>query len=104
MGFEPTVPLNGVRVLSRDVPSATQPSFQRTAILSFGRELVNKVGAGEPFAVQGVPMAGMDRAIGVLHGDAVDRKIDVVHGADSKILTKRGSGGPFDLARRKMAS
>jgi filamentous hemagglutinin family protein len=26
-GFEPSVPLNGVRVLSRDVPSATQPSF-----------------------------------------------------------------------------
>lgn len=28
VGFEPTVPLEGVRVLSRDVPSATQPSFQ----------------------------------------------------------------------------
>lgn len=26
-GFEPSVPLNGVRVLSRDVPSAAQPSF-----------------------------------------------------------------------------
>lgn len=27
-GFEPSVPLNGVRVLSRDVPSAAQPSFR----------------------------------------------------------------------------
>ncbi len=28
-GFEPSKPLNGVCVLSRDVPSATQPSFQK---------------------------------------------------------------------------
>ncbi len=27
-GFEPSVPLNGVRVLSRDVPSAAQPPFR----------------------------------------------------------------------------
>ena len=44
VGFEPTVPLNGVRVLSRDVPSATQPSFQRRAMLAFGDVLVNEVG------------------------------------------------------------
>ena len=41
VGFEPTVPRLRVRVLSRDVPSATQPSFQRRAILACIREFVN---------------------------------------------------------------
>lgn len=40
MGFEPTVPLR-VRVLSRDVPSATQPSFQRAGCYMLSFELVN---------------------------------------------------------------
>lgn len=31
VGFEPTVPVK-VRVLSRDVPSATQPSFLKGAL------------------------------------------------------------------------
>ncbi len=92
VGFEPTVPLNGVRVLSRDVPSATQPSFQRRAILSIGRLLVNKVGAGKSFAIEGIPMAGVDGAVRILDGDAMDREIDVGHGTDSKILTKGSTG------------
>ena len=97
MGFEPTVPLNGVRVLSRDVPSATQPSFQEKDMLSLRKELVNKVGAGKPFPVESIPMAGMHGAVGVLHGDAMDRQIDVSHSTDSKILTKGCAGKPFDL-------
>ena len=60
-------------------------------MLTFRDVLVNEVGAGKPFAVEGVPMAGMDRAIGILNCDAMDRQIDVGHGTDSKILTKSGS-------------
>ena len=91
VGFEPTVPLNGVRVLSRDVPSATQPSFQRRAMLACGNVLVNKVRAGEPFAIEGVPMAGVDGAVRILDGDAVHGQIDVCYCAYSKILTKSGT-------------
>ena len=58
-------------------------------MLTIGGVLVNKVGAGEPFAVEGVPMASVDGAIGILNSDAMDRKIDVGHGTDSKILTER---------------
>ena len=73
-------------------------------MLSIEGVLVNKVGAGKPFAVEGIPMAGVDRAVRVLDGDAMDRQIDVSYGTDSKILTESCPGQPFDLGGRKMAA
>ncbi len=61
-------------------------------MLAFGSVLVNKVGAGEPFAVEGIPMTGMDGAVRILDGDAMDRKVNVIHGTDSKILTESSAG------------
>ena len=73
-------------------------------MLSLRQELVNKVGAGEPFAVESIPMACMDGAVWVLDGDAMDRQIDVCHSTDSKILTEGCPSQTFDLAGVKMAA
>ena len=51
----------------------------------------------EPLAVQGVPVAGVDRAIGVLDDDAMDGQIDVGGLADSEVAAEGGAGDFFDL-------
>ena len=106
--LNPRHPFKRVRVLSRDVPSATQPSFQEIIILfkkkeqKFNRWRFSRQGSMHevsmhPLAVEGIPMAGMDRAIGVLDDDAVDGQINVGCFADGKFVAEGRLGDFFDL-------
>lgn len=67
------------------------------------RGLINKVGVGKPLAVEGVPMACMDGAVGILDDDAVNREKDVGRFADGEVLAKGSAGCPFDLGVGKAA-
>ena len=62
------------------------------------------MGAEEAFAIEGVPVRGVDRAVGVLDDDGVDGKIDVGHFADGKILTEGSAGDGLDLAGAEVAA
>lgn len=53
------------------------------------------------FAVEGIPVAGMDRSIGVLDDDAMDGKIEVDCLSNGKITAESGPGDFLNLGEGK---
>jgi hypothetical protein len=54
---------------------------------------------GEPFAIEGIPVAGHLRTIGVLDDDAIDWKEDFCGFTDRKIAAEGSIGDIFYLRR-----
>ncbi len=68
-----------------------------------GQGSIDKMGI-HPFAIESIPVAGMDRAIGVLDDNAVNREVEICRFSDSEVGAKSRSGHFFNLGKGKIGS